>query len=133
MGRNIKFAFEKDCCFYILFKKIFNVYLRDRDRAPVGEGQREREAQNPKQSPGSELSAQSRTWDSNPQTVRSRPELKSDAYPTEPPRRPLHALSVMSGLERNRHLPGTPWKTPGGIWVRDGDSLKQSSSNEKEE
>ena len=30
------------------------------------EGQRERETQNPKQGPGSELSAQSPTWGSNP-------------------------------------------------------------------
>ena len=53
-----------------------------------GEGQRERETQNPKQAPGSELSAQSLTWGSNPWTVRSRPELKSDAPPTELPRHP---------------------------------------------
>ena len=31
---------------------------RERDRAQVGEGQRERETQNLKQAPGSELSAQ---------------------------------------------------------------------------
>ena len=38
---------------------IFNVYLflRERQRAKVGEGRREREIQNPKQVPGSELSA----------------------------------------------------------------------------
>ena len=36
------------------------------DRARVGKGQRERETQNPKQVPGSELSAQSPTWGSNP-------------------------------------------------------------------
>ena len=41
------------------------------------EGQREKETQNPKQAPGSEQSAQSRTWGSNPRTVRSQPELKS--------------------------------------------------------
>ena len=43
-----------------LLKKIFfNIYLflRDRDRAQAGEGQRARETQNPKQVPGSELSA----------------------------------------------------------------------------
>ena len=32
----------------------------------TGEGQRERETQNPKQAPGSELSARSPTWSSNP-------------------------------------------------------------------
>ena len=35
------------------------------------ERERERETQNLKQAPGSELSAQSPTWGSNPQTVRS--------------------------------------------------------------
>ena len=37
---------------------------------------------------GSALSAQGLTWGSNPHTTRSRPEPKSDASPTEPPRRP---------------------------------------------
>ena len=60
-----------------------------RDRAGVREGQRERETQNPKQAPGSELSAQSPTWGSNSQSTRSWPEPKSDAQPTEPPRRPV--------------------------------------------
>ena len=52
-----------------LFKKI-NVYFweRKRDRGWAGEGQRERESQNPKQAPGSELSAQSLTRGSNSQT-----------------------------------------------------------------
>ena len=43
------------------------------------EGERERETQNKKQPPGSELSAQSLTRGSNPGTMRSWPELKSDA------------------------------------------------------
>ena len=43
------------------------------------EGQRDRETQNPKQAPGSELSAHSPTRGLNPQTARSRPEPKSDA------------------------------------------------------
>ena len=38
------------------------------------------ETENPK-----DLSAQSPLWGSNPRTVRSRPELKLDAWPTEPP------------------------------------------------
>ena len=42
-----------------------------RDSAQAGEGQRERETQNPKQAPGSELSAQSPTWGSNSWTTRS--------------------------------------------------------------
>ena len=36
-----------------------------------GGAERERETQNPKQAPGSELSAHSLTWGSNPQTMRS--------------------------------------------------------------
>ena len=50
--------------------------------------ERERETQNPKQAPGSELSAQSLMRGSNSQTVRSWPEPKSDTLSTEPPRRP---------------------------------------------
>ena len=49
-------------------------------------GQRERETQNRKQVPGSELSAQSPTQGWNPRSVRPRSEPKSDAQPTEPPR-----------------------------------------------
>ena len=49
--------------------------------------------QAPKQAPGSELSAQSPTQGLNPRTVRSRPEPKSDAEPTEPPRRPSTGIS----------------------------------------
>ena len=77
--------------FFLLFKKFFfHIYsfLRDRDRAWVGEGQRERETQNQKQAPGSELSAQSPAQGSNSWTSRSWPELKSDAQLTEPPRHP---------------------------------------------
>ena len=46
---------------------------RERTLVPAGEGeaQRETETQNPKQAPGSELSAQSSTWGSNPRAVRS--------------------------------------------------------------
>ena len=43
-----------------------NVYLFLRDREQAGEEQRERETQNPKQAPGSDLSAQSLTRGSNP-------------------------------------------------------------------
>ena len=60
-------------CFFI--KNFFYVSLflrkRERDRVQAGEGQRKRETQNPKQAPGSELSAQSPTWGSNSRTVRS--------------------------------------------------------------
>ena len=54
----------------------FNVslFLREREREKrvgVGKGQTERETQNLKQDPGSELSAQSPMWGSNSQTARS--------------------------------------------------------------
>ena len=64
------------CLFWFLI--FFNVYLF----------LRERETQNGKQVPGSKLSAQSPTRGSKPWTERSWPELKLDAQPTEPPRRP---------------------------------------------
>ena len=73
--------------YFFLFFLMF-IFERERDRAWAGEGQRERKTQNPKQVPGSELSAQSPTRGSNPQTVRSWPELKPDAQPRELPRRP---------------------------------------------
>ncbi|VFV38415.1 Hypothetical predicted protein [Lynx pardinus] len=65
-------------------------HLGERER--VAEGQRERETQNPKQAPGSEPSARSPSRGSNPRTARSRPEPKSDASPTEHPRRPLDSF-----------------------------------------
>ena len=50
--------------------------------------ERERKTQT-EEAPGSELSAQSPTRGSNSQAMRSRPEPKLDAQPTEPPRHPL--------------------------------------------
>ena len=50
---------------------MYSFWRTERDRVRAGEGPRERETQNPKQAPGSELSAQSPRWGSNPQTVRS--------------------------------------------------------------
>ena len=44
---------------------------RERERESRGGAEREREAQNPKQDPGSKLSAQSPTRGSNPRTARS--------------------------------------------------------------
>ena len=63
------------------------IFERDRDRAWTEEGQRERETQNIKQAPGSELSAQSLTQGLNPRTVRSQPEPRPDTQPSKPPRR----------------------------------------------
>ena len=66
------------------------IYFWEREREIVwaGKGQKERETRNPKQAPGSEPSAQSPTWGSNSQTMRSWPEPKSDASLTEPTRCP---------------------------------------------
>ena len=60
---------------------VFNVHLFLRQRETENEQGRvrERETQNLKQAPGSELSAQSLTWGSNSRTARSRPEPKSAA------------------------------------------------------
>ena len=65
------------------------IYFWERDRVRVEEGQRTRETQNPKQTPGSELSAQSPTRGLNPQTERSWPELKSVANRLSHPGTPM--------------------------------------------
>ena len=75
-------SFQPAKAFLGLFKKNFNVYLflRNGERqSMMGEGQRERETQNPKQAPGSKPSAKSPTRGSNSGTVRSRPRPKSEA------------------------------------------------------
>ena len=41
------------------------VFDRERDRTSVGQGQRQRDTQNLKQAPGTELSAQSPMWGLN--------------------------------------------------------------------
>ena len=51
----------------LIFFNFFNVYLFLRERGG-GEGQKERETQNPKQAVGSELSAKSTTRGSNPRS-----------------------------------------------------------------
>ena len=77
------------------------IYFWERQRQNAsGLGQRERETQNLKQAPGSELSAQIPTRGSNPRAVRSWPEPKSDAQPTEPSRCP----SLMSSFKSVVHL-----------------------------
>ena len=65
-----------------------------RDRAQVGEGHRKIGTQNPKQAPDSELSAQSPTWGSNPQTVRSWPEVRrlTNWGPQAPP--PYYSIYI---------------------------------------
>ena len=65
---------------FILMLLKFYLFLREREREETvcewGRG-RERGTQNPKQAPGSQLSAQSLMQGSNSRLVRSRPELKS--------------------------------------------------------
>ena len=68
----------------LLFKgdKIIYFESQQHQEVRVGEGQRERETQNLKWAPGSELSAQSRMWGSNSWTTRSWLELKLDGQLT---------------------------------------------------
>ena len=49
----------------------------------------DRETQNSKQAPSSKLSAQRQMPGSNPLTVRSGPELKSDTHPLSHPGAPM--------------------------------------------
>ena len=51
----------------------------------VGEGKSER---------GKERESQDLMWGSKPQTMRSQPEGKLDAYLTEPPRNPCFIVSI---------------------------------------
>ena len=46
----------------VFFFNVSFIFESERDRVWAGEGQREKETENPKQAPGSELSAQSRMW-----------------------------------------------------------------------
>ena len=66
------------------------MFIFERKRQSMSGGGAERETQNPKQAPGSESSAQNLTQGSNPQTVTSLPEPKSDAQLAEPPRQVPH-------------------------------------------
>ena len=69
---------------FLVFKKCLFIF----EREGSAEDQRERETQNLQMAPGSELSAQSLTQSSSPQTRRSWPEPKLEAQPTEPPGAP---------------------------------------------
>ena len=86
------------CGILLLFFNVLFIYLFIFERETeyeLGRG-REREAQTLKQALHSELSAQSPTWGLNSETMRSWPEPKSDAQPTEPPRRPRILLTSAS-------------------------------------
>ena len=73
---------------FLFLKMFYYLLLRETEHERGRSREKEKETQNFKQAPGSELSAQSLTRGPNPQTARSWPELRSDAPPTEPPRRP---------------------------------------------
>ena len=92
--------------FFLMFIYLF---LRETEREVLGayieEGQKESEIQNLKQAPGCKLSAQSLTRGLNSQTVRSWPEPKSDAQPTEPPRCPTeYVILDLRVVEFKRHI-----------------------------
>ena len=72
---------------------MFFIYFWDRERQSMNGGGAEREGDTESET-GSEPSAQSPTRGSNPRTARSGPELKSDAEPTEPPRRPPKSVFI---------------------------------------
>ena len=61
-------------CYQLFFFNVYSFFVCLFERQSVSRGgaerEREREKQNPKQAPGSELSAQSRTWGSNSSTMR---------------------------------------------------------------
>ena len=80
------------CIFFNFFLMFVFIFETERDRAWAGEGQRERETEKLKQAPGSDLSAQNPTQVSNPRTMRSWPEPKSDAQLTEAPRHPQRCV-----------------------------------------
>ena len=63
--------------FFIFFKHLF-LFLRKRDTEHKWGRARDRETQNLKQAPASDLSAQSLRWSSDSWTARSWPEPKSD-------------------------------------------------------
>ena len=66
---------------------MFIFFERERETARVqaGDGQREKETQNPKQAPGSEPPAQSPTWGL---CDHDQSQSQTKAQPTKPPRRP---------------------------------------------
>ena len=68
------------------------MFIFERERAQVGEEQRERVGVDTGSEAGFALTA-SLMQGLNSPTVRSRPEPKMDAQPTEPPRRPRHDSS----------------------------------------
>ena len=85
-----KIVISRWMVYFLMIKKIvFNVYLFLREKeSELGRGREKRRQRKLKQAPGSELSAQSSMQGLNSWTMKSWPELKLDALPTEPPRCP---------------------------------------------
>ena len=67
------------------------IYFGEREH----ERRRDRERGIGRSKAGSVLTAASPMWGSNSRTVRSCPEPKSDAQPTEPPRRSIKILDFL--------------------------------------
>ena len=108
------------------------IYLwkTQRDRARAEESREREKSQNPKQAPGSELSAQSLTQGSNPQTVRSWPELTLDIQLTEPARCPsfffFFFLRAVSQDRESGRRPREIWNYYCGLWWDLSISIKKS-------
>ena len=71
-------GYSENCFFISNFFNVYSFFEKERDRVQAGEGQRERETQNPKQAPASELSTRIPTRGSNSRAVRSGPEPQLD-------------------------------------------------------
>ena len=81
----------------IYFCLFLNVHLFSRESVSGGEAERQEDRGS---QAGSRLSEQSPTrgWNLSSGTLKSWPELKLDAYPTEPPRHPLFLSFLKHGL-----------------------------------
>ena len=100
LGSDLLFVFKLldiylNSWFSVFIPFFFNIYSFLGDRAWAGrDRERQREQENLKQAPGSELSSQSLIWGFNSWTVRSWPELKLDAQPTVLPRCPIIIFNI---------------------------------------
>ena len=110
------FLFPRGIYFLKIFCNVLFIFKTETEHEWVWG--RERGRQNLKQTPGSELSAQSPTRGSNSRVVRSWPEPKSDAQPTESPRYPTPRYVV---LIFNLHLGHRLlWKCKDMLWLIPG-------------
>ena len=124
-GQTYPYLLLSSCAFLILLMFVY-FWERDKeresDRETEGEQGRdtERGRHNPKQAPGSELSAKSPTWASNSQIVRSWPELTLNRL--NHPGAPLKNFFFVFIFERERQ------SVSGG--ERETQNPKQASSSE---